>query len=226
MTLAMPPQKAARGLAGNPVFLLKQRWEAGGGCRWPPCQLEGGLGPEIEPGVGSPGQRQRWAWCWFGSEVAPGSASTHGGRGREPLPGPAGAGTRACIPWAAPQGVLCPQAYNTHPPSRHATHGQAHVPPVYMDKHAQHNWHTSMLGPDRWTCTRTHTHVHTGHHDLVRTHPYSTRAHKHTGTHTRTQRQGVGSVVLRSQRLGRRGPSALGRVSRPHWAPKAPLQAA
>lgn len=52
MTLAMPPQKAARGLAGNPVFLLKQRWEAGGGCRWPPCQLEGGLGPEIEPGGG------------------------------------------------------------------------------------------------------------------------------------------------------------------------------
>lgn len=76
----MTAQKVAGGLAGNPVFLLKQWWEPAGGCRWPPLQPEGGLRPEIEPGVGSPGQRQGWAWCWCSSQAAPSSGLRHGGR--------------------------------------------------------------------------------------------------------------------------------------------------
>lgn len=51
--VVMPTQRWPKGLAGNPVFLLKQRWsqaEAVGG----PHQLEGRLGPEIEPGWAHP----------------------------------------------------------------------------------------------------------------------------------------------------------------------------
>lgn len=98
--VVMPTQRWPGGLAGNPVFLLKQRWsqvEAVGG----PHQLQGRLGPEIEPGAGSPGERQGRAWCWCGSEVAPGSGLQLWGKvGLSLSPVPVGSGTWAHIRWA------------------------------------------------------------------------------------------------------------------------------
>lgn len=134
-----------------------------------PHQLEGGPSPEIEPGMGSAGRRQGWAWCWWGSETAPGSGfQTWGEAAMSPPPGPVGAGTWAHFPWAVSQRVPCSQACDTNHQSSHVTHTCVHVLPALMNKHVY------VTGTQLcWDLAGRHTH--TWSHDLVRTHPIQDR---------------------------------------------------
>lgn len=161
-----------------------------------PHLLEGGRRPEIEPGEGSPWRRQGRAWCWCGSEVAPDSSLQVSGEVGMCLSlVPAGAGAQAHPQWAASHQVLCAQACDTRPHSRHASHGHTHRPPALMEKHAHHK-HTSVLGPDGWTHTRDHKcspRLPQPHENTSLQHSCT---HAHARTHTRRQVSDV-SVGLR-----------------------------
>lgn len=176
--------QAARGAGREPCFPVEAADEARGRLQVAPHQLEGGLRPEIEPGVGSPG----------GDKGGPGAGVLQkwpllrppclGGGGCERLSSPCGGwdldphsvGGHAEFPGSQAGDT---SSFVTGRPRSHV-----HALPVLVNKSVCPDWHTSMLGPGRWT------HMHTVH-DLVRTHAIQhrstcvrTRMYTHTCAHT------------------------------------------
>lgn len=124
-----------------------------------PHQLEGGLGPEIEPGGGSPGGGPRAGRVLVCVQGWPFWLQPPGGGGCEPRFSPCGCWGLDPCPRAVSHQVPCSQACDailTHdmPPAVTWT-----CVPVLVDEHTCPSWHTSTLGPGGWTHTHTHTHV-------------------------------------------------------------------